>query len=57
MAKTKDNLNQELVTKKEALRAIRFGAAGSKSTNVKSIKTLRREIAQIMTKINHHDDN
>ncbi len=52
MPKNREDLNKELATKKEALRAIRFGAAGSKSTNVKSIKLLRREIAQIMTQIN-----
>ena len=40
-----------LSEKKQALRELRFGAAGSKSTNVKAAKILRREIAQIMTSI------
>ena len=47
----KDELLKTLVSKKEALRLNRFGAAGSKSTNVKAAKELRREIAQLLTQI------
>lgn len=43
---------QKLVTeKREALRAFRFEGAGSRSRNVREGRTLRREIARIMTEI------
>lgn len=59
MAKKSDNPNKTsnteplkaLAEKKQALRELRFGSAGSKSTNVKAVKSLRREIAQMMTSL------
>ena len=41
-----------LADKREALRVFRFGAAGSKSKNVKEGRTIRKDIARIMTAIN-----
>lgn len=49
--KTKDaqTLNDLLAQKREALRAFRFGSAGSKSRNVKEGLNLRKDIARILT--------
>lgn len=44
-------LAKTLSEKQKALRDQRFGAAKSKSANVKEARGLRREIAQIMTKL------
>jgi ribosomal protein L29 len=38
--------------KREALRALRFGGAGSKNKNVKAARTLRKEIARALTALN-----
>lgn len=38
--------------KREALRTFRFGSAGAKVKNVKEGKTLRRDIARILTVMN-----
>jgi len=37
--------------KREALRAFRFGGAGSRARNVREGRNLRREIAQILTEV------
>ena len=37
--------------KREALRNFRFGASGSKLKNVKEGKSIRKEIAQILTEL------
>ena len=42
-------LGKLLVEKREALRAFRFGIAGTKTRNVKEGKSLRKEIARILT--------
>ncbi len=43
---------QKLVAdKREALRAFRFGGAGSRSRNVREGRGLRREVAQILTEL------
>lgn len=38
--------------KREELRKIRFGASGSGMRNTRSIRNLRREVAQILTELN-----
>ncbi|MBI5644929.1 50S ribosomal protein L29 [Candidatus Kaiserbacteria bacterium] len=48
---TVEDLHKALGDKREGLRAFRFGAAGSRSRNVREGRTLRREIAQIMTEL------
>lgn len=40
-----------LSEKREALRTSRFGVAGSRARNVKEGRSLRREIAQILTEL------
>lgn len=50
--KAKEELNKSLIEKRKALRAARFGSAGSKSRNVKEYKNIRKDIARIMTEIN-----
>lgn len=50
--KGKPDLVKALYEKREALRAFRFGEAGSKTRNVKEGMHLRKEIARIMTELN-----
>lgn len=43
---------QKLVAdKREGLRTFRFGGAGSRTRNVREGRTLRREIARILTEL------
>ncbi len=50
--KKREELVKALMDKREALRAFRFGEAGSKTRNVKEGASVRREIARIMTALN-----
>lgn len=50
--KPKADLAKALYEKRDALRAFRFGEAGSKTRNVKEGAALRKEIARIMTELN-----
>lgn len=52
--KNKDvkTLGDMLAAKREALRSFRFGTAGSKNRNVREGRTVRKEIAQILTALN-----
>lgn len=50
--KSVESLQSELLEKREALRMFRFGGAGSRSRNVREGRTLRKEIARILTAIN-----
>lgn len=50
--KTKADLEKILSEKREALRQFRFAGAGSKSKNVREGRTIRKNIAQILTAIN-----
>jgi ribosomal protein L29 len=47
-----EQIQKEVAAKREALRAFRFGAAGSRSKNVKEGKNLRKEIARLLTELN-----
>lgn len=49
--KTEDDLKKLLAEKREALRACRFGATGSRTRDTKLGMTLRKEIARIMTQV------
>jgi ribosomal protein L29 len=49
--KTIPDLNKLIAEKREAIRNFRFGSTGSKTKNVKLGRTLRKEIAQIMTEL------
>ncbi|MFA6339217.1 MAG: 50S ribosomal protein L29 [Candidatus Paceibacterota bacterium] len=51
--KTKEDLKKILDEKRVALRDIRFAVSGGKSKNVKEVLALRKDIAQILTEINH----
>jgi len=50
--KTPADLHKMLADKRESLRTFRFGAAGSKTKNVKEGKGIRKDIARIMTALN-----
>lgn len=54
-SKTKEELTRLVSEKREALRLFRFAMAGSKTKNVKEGKTLRKEIARILTAINRKE--
>jgi len=61
MAKKKDNLKgmkredllKELSGLQESLRVIRFKADGSRSKNVKEYSNLKKQVARILTQLNH----
>ena len=46
-----DDLKKEITEKREALRTFRFGEAGSRSRNVKEGRTIRRDIARLLTEV------
>lgn len=47
--KNKSDLEKELSEKRLTVRDIRFGTAGSKNKNVKEQRTIKRDIARILT--------
>ena len=47
-----EDLQKELADKRESLRTFRFGGAGSRSRNVKEGKSLKKDIARILTELN-----
>jgi ribosomal protein L29 len=49
---TQEDLAKLLEEKREELRRLRFSVAGSKNANVKQARTLRREIARVLTEQN-----
>ena len=46
-----DELLKLITDKREALRVFRFGGAGSRTRNVREGRTLRKEIAHMMTEL------
>jgi len=46
-----EELLRTVAEKREALRAFRFGGAGSRVRNVREGRNVRREIAQILTEV------
>jgi ribosomal protein L29 len=50
--KTSKELVKMLIEKRNALQAFRLGNAGSKTKNVKEGRSLRKDIARIMTELN-----
>jgi ribosomal protein L29 len=46
---TKADLLKLAVDKREELRVLRFGTAGSKNRNVKAARNLRKDIARALT--------
>ena len=50
--KDKNSLSAMLAEKREAVRAFRFGSAGSKNRNVKESHNLKKDIARILTELN-----
>ena len=47
--KTVADLENSVIDKREALRAFRFAASGSKTRNVREGRVLRRDIARALT--------
>jgi len=50
--KTQADLTKLVADKQEALRVFRFGTTGAKAKNVKESRTIRRDIARILTVLN-----
>ncbi|MDP3875028.1 MAG: 50S ribosomal protein L29 [bacterium] len=50
--KSKQDLIEALGERRETLRKLRFGSAGSKARNVKVASGTRKDIARIMTELN-----
>lgn len=55
--KPRRDLLKILMEKREILRKSRFESAGSKTRNVKSRVSIRKDIARIMTELNKSDLN
>jgi ribosomal protein L29 len=55
LKKNKADLEKTLAEKREGIRAFRFNVAGSKSTNVKEGRNLRKDVARIMTALRTKD--
>lgn len=51
---TKEDLVKFVADKREELRVLRFGSAGSKNKDVKQPRKLRKEIARALTALNRH---
>ena len=54
--KTIPELDKLIIDKINALREFRFGSSGSKTKNVKLGRTLRKDIARIMTEMRIRKD-
>ncbi|MCK4386757.1 MAG: 50S ribosomal protein L29 [Candidatus Pacebacteria bacterium] len=50
---TEKDLNKMLSDKRAELREFRFGLSGSKTTNVKKGRGLKKEIARVLTELNN----
>lgn len=50
--KSDSELHRILAEKREELRKLRFGVAGSKSRDTKKGKNVRKEIARVLTELN-----
>jgi ribosomal protein L29 len=50
--KEASELNKIIADRREELRSLRFGSAGSKNKNVKATKNLRKDIARALTALN-----
>jgi len=50
-----DELKKKLALLQEDIRVLRFKAGGSRSKNVKEAKTLRKQIAQVLTEISKNN--
>lgn len=47
------DLKKKLAVLQEEARGIRFKSEGSKSKNVKQLATLKKNIARVLTELNH----
>lgn len=50
--KSEKELKKELAEKRKAIREFRFNIAGSKLKDVKESKTLKKQVARILTELN-----
>jgi ribosomal protein L29 len=46
-----EDLHKGIAEKRESLRSFRFGGAGSRTRNVREGRTLKRDIARMMTEL------
>lgn len=50
-------LTKTISEKREALRVFRFGITGAKTKNLKEGRTIRKEIARILTFLNNQENS
>ncbi len=50
--KSEKDLIADVATEREAVRAFRFGVAGSATRNVRAVRTSKKEIARSLTELN-----
>ncbi len=50
-----EDLKKAIAQKRAALRTFRFGGAGSRTRNVREGRTLRKEIARILTELRERE--
>jgi ribosomal protein L29 len=48
----KDELKKKLVLLQEEIRIIKFKAEGSKSKNVRELRSFKKQIARVLTELN-----
>lgn len=53
--KSDQDLRKMIDEKREELRGFRFGEAGSRTRNVRAGRTLRREVARILTELRQRE--
>lgn len=49
--KSNEEIQKQVIDMRESLRSFRFGGAGSRSRNVREGRTLRRDIARLLTEL------
>lgn len=56
-AKSDKDLVATVATEREAVRAFRFGTAGSATRNVRAVRASKKEIARALTELNRRSRN
>ena len=50
-----EDIKKSVIEKRTALRTFRFGGAGSRTRNVREGRTLRKDIARLLTELRKRD--
>jgi len=52
-----EDIKKSIIEKRESLRTFRFGGAGSRTRNVREGRTLRKDIARLLTELRSRELN